>query len=99
MRKVVAGLLIVIVAMTCISATPADAAEGKGRGGFMGFIAGCCFGPRAFGDYNAGKEIHWREWCRLIPYVNIVFMIWDGIDGASGVTTEQMAGKYGAAFY
>jgi len=69
------------------------------RGGVMGFIAGCCFGIRAGAAYNDGKEIHWREWCTLIPYANIVFVIWNGIDGANGTTTKDYAVKYGATFY
>ena len=71
----------------------------EGRGGVMGFIAGCCFGPRTAAAYNEGKEVHWRQWCRLIPYVGIVFNIWDGIDGANGVTTSDYAAKYGSTFY
>ncbi len=69
------------------------------RGGLMGFIAGCCFGVRAGGEYNEGKEIHWREWAGLIPFVGIVFHIWSGIDGANGMTTADYAKKYGSTFY
>ena len=67
----------------------------KGRGGFMGFLAGCLFGVRSAAAYNDGKNIHWREWITLIPFVGI----WNGIDGASGVTTKDYASKYGSAFY
>lgn len=96
MKKVVA--LIVLLAL--VATVPVDAAQGAAnRGGFMGFIAGCCFGIRAAGDYNSGKEIHWREWVMLIPYVNIVFAIWNGIDGANGVSKEDLAAKYGAMYY
>ena len=56
-------------------------------------------GIRAGADYNSGKEIHWREWCMLIPYVNIVFAIWNGIDGANGVTRADYASQYGGMFY
>ena len=35
----------------------------------------------------------------LIPYVNIVFSIWNGIDGANGMQTSDYVKKYGAAFY
>ncbi|MCA1808229.1 MAG: hypothetical protein LC725_02025, partial [Lentisphaerae bacterium] len=69
------------------------------RGGLMGFIAGCCFGIRAGGAYNDGKEIHWREWVMLIPVANFVFAIWNGIDGANGTTTSDYATQYGTAFY
>ncbi len=69
------------------------------RGGLMGFIAGCCFGIRAGAAYNDGREIHWREWVLLVPYVSIVFSIWNGIDGASGRQTEDYTAQYGSAFY
>ena len=97
MKKVLACLLVVVFLMGSVSI--ASAAQGTGRGGFMGFIAGCCFGIRAGGAYNEGKDIHWREWCTLIPYAGIVFNIWSGIDGANGVSTKDQAAKYGAMYY
>jgi len=96
MKKIVAIMLILVMALTVVGPS-ASAAEG--RGGFMGFIAGCCFGIRAAADYNDGMDIHWREWCTLIPYVNIVFAIWNGVDGASGVTRADLAEKYGSQYY
>lgn len=95
MKKTIACVMAAL--MLSLSVGSASAADS--RGGLMGFIAGCCFGIRAGGDYNEGKEIHWREWVMLIPYANIVFAIWNGIDGANGVTTADYAKKYGAAFY
>lgn len=94
------ALLSIVVAGMVLSAlgTSAMAASGT-RGGPMGFIAGCCFGIRCGGDYNAGKEVHWREWCMLVPFVNIVFAVWNGIDGYNGVTTADYAAKYGAQYY
>jgi len=96
MKKTLACMMAAL--MLSLSVGSASAATDS-RGGLMGFIAGCCFGIRAGGDYNEGKEIHWREWVGLIPYVNIVFAIWNGIDGANGVTTADYAKKYGASFY
>lgn len=96
MKKLVVCLMIAVV---LLGSVPVQAAMGSGRGGVMGFIAGCCFGIRAGADYNSGKEIHWREWCMLIPYVNIVFAIWNGIDGANGVTRADYASQYGEMFY
>jgi len=96
MKKLVAAVLVVVLLTGTVQTTMA---VNTNRGGLMGFIAGCCFGIRAGGAYNDGKEIHWREWCRLIPYVNIVFGIWDGIDGANGMTTKDYTVKYGAVFY
>ena len=71
----------------------------KGRGGVIGFVAGCCFGIRSGGDYNSGKDIHWREWVMLVPFVNIVFAVWNGVEGASGVTRADYAEQYGSSFY
>jgi hypothetical protein len=96
MKKLIAcGMAALVLAMSAGSAS----AINESRGGLMGFIAGCCFGIRAGGEYNEGKEIHWREWVSLIPYVNIVFAIWNGVDGANGMTTQDYAKKYGSAFY
>lgn len=94
MVVLVVGLLLSTAFSPCVMA-----AQGQGRGGVMGFIAGCCFGVRGGAAYNDGKEIHWREWCRLIPYVNIVFAIWDGIDGVNGTTSADYAQKYGSTYY
>jgi len=96
MKKITIG--IVAVMMFLGSATSSLAINDQ-RGGVMGFIAGCCFGIRAGAAYNDGKEIHWREWVMLIPYVNIVFTIWNGIDGANGMETKDYAKKYGSSFY
>ena len=96
MKKGIACL--VIATMVLMAVAPAASAAG-GRGGFMGFIAGCCFGIRAGAAYNDGKDIHFREWCTIIPYVGIVFSIWNGIDGAQGSTTSDLATQYGATYY
>lgn len=97
MKKLIAGILV--AAFMLASVSPVQAEKGEGRGGFMGFIAGCCFGIRAGADYNSGKEIHWREWVKLIPYVGLVFAVWDGIDGANGVTRADYAEQYGSTYY
>lgn len=96
MKKLIACLTVSIILLG--SAGPSLAINEK-RGGVMGFIAGCCFGIRAGAAYNDGKEIHWREWCGLIPYVGIVFHIWDGVDGANGMQKSDYVKKYGAVFY
>ncbi len=96
MRKVIVSMLVAVMMMTSVaSAAPAD----SGRGGFMGFIGGCCFGLRCGLAYNEGKEIHWREWCRLIPLVGTVIAIWDGIDCANGKTTADFGAQYGQQYY
>ena len=97
MMRAVAVLLVVLMAFMVVAPTAAEA--GSGRGGFMGFIAGCCFGLRAAIDYNEGMDIHWREWGRIIPYVGLVFGIWDGIEGAQGITRSELAERYGSQYY
>lgn len=96
MKKLIA---MAMVATVLVTSAPLAQAEGEGRGGPMGFIAGCCFGLRTAADYNDGKEVHWREWCMLIPYVNVVFAVWNGVDGASGVTNAELAERYGSTYF
>ncbi len=96
MKKTVAMIMVGVMMLTAVSV---QAAPEKGRGGVMGFIAGCCFGIRAGGDYNSGKEIHWREWAGLIPFVGIVLAVWNGIDGAGGTTRADYAEQYGSIYY
>ncbi len=85
---------VAMAALLCSLPSSAQAQE-RGRGGVMGFIAGCCFGPRAAADYNEGKEIHFREWLRIFG----VFAIWDGVDGMSGKTRDDFRNEYGSTFY
>jgi hypothetical protein len=98
MRKFIA---LSLAALTLgLSAMPAaQAAPAPGRGGIVSFFVGCCFGLRTGAAYNEGKDIHFREWCLLIPYVGVVFAIWNGIDGANGVTRADLNTKYPGNFY
>lgn len=96
MRKLVFGL---VAGGLLLGSASSSLAVNEQRGGLMGFIAGCCFGIRTGAQYNDGKEVHWRQWCRLIPYVGGIFAIWDGIDGANGMQTSDYVKKYGAVFY
>lgn len=73
---------------------------GTGKVNFTGwFLVGFCFGIRAQEDYSTGKDMTFRDWGRAIPYVNIVFAIWDGIDGANGLTRSDYQMKFGASYY
>ncbi len=92
-------LMVALVAATLIAGTVSTPAANPARGGFMGFVAGCLFGVRAGAAYNDGKEIHWREWVQLVPIANIVFAVWNGIDGANGWTSKDYATQYGNAYY
>jgi hypothetical protein len=96
MKRKMIGVLVALMLLGSVGNT---LAVNESRGGVMGFIAGCCFGIRAGAAYNDGKDIHWREWVMLIPYVNIVFAVWNGIDGANGVDSKDYVKKYGAAYY
>ena len=97
MKKLVASLLVVLFVL--IAFAPAAVAANSDRGGFLGFIVGCCFGIRSGAAYNDGKDLHWREWALLIPFVGWVVGILNGIDGANGVTTKELAAKFGATYY
>lgn len=96
MKKLMA---IMMVGAMMLTAASVQAEQATGRGGVMGFVAGCCFGIRAGSDYNSGKEVHWREWVRIVPIAGFVCAIWDGVDGANGVTRAQYAEQYGSMFY
>jgi len=95
--KIVASVLIVLFMLLAFA--PAVSAVNPNRGGFMGFIAGCCFGIRAGAAYNDGKELHWREWCTIIPLVGLVVGIMNGFTCSSGTTTSELAKQYGAVYY
>ncbi|NCA82321.1 MAG: hypothetical protein EOM72_06195 [Opitutae bacterium] len=94
--KLIASLLVVLFVLLAV-APAASAADGKG--GFMGFLVGCCFGIRSGAAYNDGKDLHWREWALIIPFAGIVVAILNGVDGSSGLTAKDMAKQYGANFY
>ena len=96
MKKLIALVLVAAFLLSSVSVFAAPKGE---RGGFMGFISGCCFGIRTAGAYNAGKAWHMREWGLLIPGFDIYIMVMNGLDGANGVTTSDLAAKYGASFY
>lgn len=96
MRKI--GMVLLVAALFCAAPSVSDAAY-DGRGGIGGFLVGCCFGVRTAGEFNAGKDLHFREWALIIPYVGVVFAIWNGIDGAQGVTTADLQQSYGALYY
>jgi hypothetical protein len=62
-------------------------------GGFMGFLVGCCLGPRVAGEYNEGKKIHWREW------VHLVASPWAAYEGYKGKTHSDYVNQYGSEFF
>ncbi len=63
------------------------------------FLVGLCLGPRTAMDYRDGKEFHWREIGRVIPWVGVVFAIWDGVDIAGGKGRADLQTAYGVTYY
>lgn len=63
------------------------------------FLVGVCIGPRTAQEYAAGKDFHWREIGRAVPYVNIIFWIWDGIDIAGGKSRADLQQIYPGNYY
>jgi len=95
-------LCVVLLAGTMLMAAvpmQAQAQAASGRGGVIGFVVGCCFGVRTVGQFNEGKDLHFRDWGRIIPYVGVVFAIWDAIEGAQGTTTTSLQQTYGAQYF
>jgi hypothetical protein len=90
MKKVLAGAIVALLLLGSVA--PASAA---GRGGVMGLLVGCCFGTRASGAYNDGKDVALLEWLSLIGIGNIIA----GIDGMGGKTTADLAKQYGSNVY
>ena len=74
--------------------------EGIGDREFLPWLlVGCCLGGRTQIDYVQGKSIHWRDWTPAIPYVGVVFAVWNGIDGFNGITRTDIAETYGSTYY
>jgi len=94
-------LCLAFVASTLLLAVPmqAQAQAASGRGGPIGFVVGCCFGVRTAAQWNEGKDLHFRDWGRIVPYVGAVFAIWDGIEGAQGTTTATLQTTYGLQYF
>ena len=93
--KVIAMLLVAL--MVLVSFAPA--AMARGNNGLAAGIIGCCFGVRSAAAHNDGKDLHWREWIRIIPIANIVGMVFDAVDGMNGMTTKGLADQYGSNYY
>lgn len=97
MKKLIIAALAAATFAMAVPSVQADTASN--RGGFVGGIIGCCFGIRAAGDYNEGKDIHFMEWGRLIPFVDIYVLVCNFLDGYNGLTTKDLQTKYGATYF
>lgn len=95
MKKILTGSIIAL-SLLCIAPITNAAPQ---RDGVSGFVVGCCFGIRTGGQFNEGKDLHFRDWGRLIPFVNIALAVWDGIDGAQGITSKDLAQQYGESYF
>lgn len=74
--------------------------QGTGNRDFISwFLVGCCCGIRTQEDYTAGKEICFRDWCPIIPYIGIIFRIWDGVDTMNGKVRPDLQKNYGSSYY
>ena len=93
------GFVLLASAMLLAVPMHTQAQAAGGRGGPVGFVVGCCFGVRTAAQWNDGKDLHFRDWGRIIPYVGVVFAIWDGIEGAQGTTTTSLQATYGAQYF
>lgn len=92
-----ASLMLLFAAAPMASAAKKSA--NTNEGGLAGFLIGCLFGIRSAAAYNDGKDLHWREWIRIIPIANLVGCIYDGMDGMNGVDSKGLADRYGASYY
>ncbi|MBN1674380.1 MAG: hypothetical protein JXR37_25255 [Kiritimatiellae bacterium] len=96
--RIIACVLVAILLIGAVaSAVAADAK--KDAPALPPFLVGCCFGLRVGLEYNDGAQLHWREWCRLIPVVSFVIAIWDGVECQQGMTKKQWAEQNGANWY
>lgn len=98
MRKTVIVAMLTIAACLCVPQT-VDAKVDREPGGIPAFFVGCCWGIREGTEWNEGADMHWREWLRIVPFVNVVIAVWDGVDSYSGMTAHEWAAKNGANWY
>ena len=95
MKRMVCTLLAAASLLGAVS----QAAPAPGRGGVVGFFVGCCFGLRNGLAWNEGKDLHFRDWGPIIPFVGIVVSIWNGIETMNGATNKDLAAMYPGNFY
>lgn len=98
MRKTIA---VVLAAAFLVAALPmtSQAKVDREPGGIMAFIVGMCWGLREGTQWNEGADMHMREWLRIVPIVNIVVAIWDGVECMQGITAHEWAEANGANWY
>ena len=78
------------------SGASSSAGGGTSRGGGVAaFFIGCFYGPRVGLQWNEGIDLHWREWCHIVPGINV----WNAIECAQGLTGHEWAQKNGVKWY
>ena len=98
MKKIVAVSCVALVLLG-VCAFNAEAKVNREPGGLSAFVVGCCWGIREGSQWNEGADMHWREWMRIVPFVNLVIGIWDGLECYQGMTAHEWADRYGANWY
>lgn len=73
--------------------------QGTGGRDYVTWFLTGCLGGRTQIDYEKGKSVHWREIGRIVPYVGVIFQIWDGIEGAQGRTRSDYRQTLGASYF
>ena len=98
MRRV-AVLACVLVLALSLGATLSHAKVEREAGDIPASFVGCCWGIREGTEWNEGADLHWREWMRAVPFVNIIIAVWDGADCYTGISAREWARKNGANWY
>jgi hypothetical protein len=98
MKKLLVACVVAVLVMGLFTGV-SDAKSNHEKGGLPAFIIGCCWGLREGTEWNEGADMHWREWCRIVPLVNLVISIWDGVECYQGITAHDWAQKNGANWY
>jgi len=100
MKKMTAMVLALTLAVSLLAPMSAEALNtNRAPGGVVAFFVGCCFGVRVGTEWNEGADLHWREWAPVIPYIGIVFSVWNGVDCANGMTAHEFAEQNAANWY
>lgn len=56
-------------------------------------------GGRNAAAWNDGKQLYWKDWNTVIPFVGWGVAIINGIDCMNGTTTADLARRFGSRYY
>lgn len=99
MKKIITICCVLALVLTLFPASSPAKVDRAQPGGLPAFLIGCLWGIREGSEWNEGADLHWREWCRIIPFVGLVIGIWDGIECSQGITAHEWAEINGANWY